>query len=97
MSIRAAIEEAIENVLNTYLAPDLVARLSEEIITQAMPNVHEAMVSCIGFEMPKASAKPAKPAARKAKPAKARKQDAMEDTMPVHMPSGEDAREMLPA
>lgn len=98
MSIRTAIETATENVLSTYLAADLVARLSEEIITQAMPEVHIALEECLGFELPKAASKASKSAApRKAKAPRARKNDDDEHTMSVSMPSAEDAREMLPA
>jgi hypothetical protein len=66
MSIHDAIVNATRQALSSYLAPDLVEQLTEEIIHRAAPEMEEALRAMAGFDLsrpPPSRGKAAAPAA----------------------------------
>lgn len=50
-SIKEAIIRATHDTLKSYLAPELVEQLTEEIISRAAPEMEEALRAFAGFEL----------------------------------------------
>lgn len=89
MSIRDAIINATRQTLSSYLAPELVEQLTEEIVHRVAPEMESVWTSLAGFE-------PARPASavrvRGATPASAKKAKARAPQAPpapeaAHTPS----------
>ena len=57
MSIHNAISDAIKAVLADYLAPELVDKLSAQIVARAQPQMEAATVDFIGVALTKATGK----------------------------------------
>lgn len=72
MSINNALVHAANEVLRSYLAPELAEKLTEEILERARPEIEAAMTALAGFDFAKPAAARAKASSgQKAKAAKA--------------------------
>lgn len=99
-NIKDAIAQAAHEALKSYLAPDLVEQLTEEIIQRAAPQMEDALRTMAGFEMGRPGTvrqKPTQMPARKlgkvgkpAKPASGRKEEPGE-VPPKYLTHGVDA------
>ena len=93
-SIKEAITQATRDALSSYLAPDLVESLTEEIIQRAAPQMEEALRAMAGFELGRPGtvrSKPPQVVSRKPnKAGKKRKDDEAERT-PAYLTAGADA------
>lgn len=102
-NIKDAIAQAAHEALKSYLAPDLVEQLTEEIIQRAAPQMEEALRTMAGFEMGRPGtvrSKPAQLPARKlgkgSKPSKQQKapgghQEDSEEAAPRYLTHAADA------
>lgn len=57
MSIQDAIMTATKDILSSYLAPELVEQLSDDIMHRAAPEIEAALTEFAGFEFGKASSR----------------------------------------
>ena len=81
MSLHDAITQAAQAALEPYLSPDMVDKLTADILDRARPEIEAALSTFVGFEVgkptagraakaaPKASNSARKPAKRKEAPA----------------------------
>ena len=72
MSINNALIHASQEVLRSYLAPELAEKLTEEILERARPEIESAITALAGFDFAKPAGARAKVSPRQtAKAAKA--------------------------
>ncbi len=64
MSINNALVHAAQEVLRSYLAPELAEKLTEEILERARPEIESAMTAMAGFDFAKPTGARAKVPAR---------------------------------
>jgi hypothetical protein len=57
MSIQDAIMTATKDILSSYLAPELVEQLSDDIMHRAAPEIEAALTEFAGFEFGKGSSR----------------------------------------
>lgn len=92
-SIKEAITEATRQALSSYLAPELVEQLTEEIIHRAAPQMEEALRAMAGFELGRPGtvrAKPAQVVTRKMNKAGKKPKAEQEDRTPVFLTGSAD-------
>jgi hypothetical protein len=82
MSIQDAIVNATRDILSSYLAPELVEQLSDDIMHRAAPDIEAALTTFAGFDFGKGLGSRAKnagvSAVRKGAPRGRRRKDANE-------------------
>ena len=66
MSINKALLHAAQEVLRSYLAPELAEKLTEEILERARPEIESAMTAMAGFDFAKSAGARAKVSPRQA-------------------------------
>jgi hypothetical protein len=60
MSIQEAIVNATKDILSSYLAPELVEQLSDDIMHRAAPDIETALNAFAGFDFGKSASMRAK-------------------------------------
>ena len=78
MSIREAIATASKEALGSYLAPELVEQLTDEIVHRASAELESALSAFAGFDIARSAA--VRPPARKGAPMKRGRKPANSET-----------------
>jgi hypothetical protein len=93
-SIKDAITQATRDALSSYLAPELVESLTEEIIQRAAPQMEEALRAMAGFDLGRPGTvrqKPAQVVSRKLNKAGKKPKKEREDDAPVYLTGSVDS------